>query len=210
MEVDWSEKDEHRLTILPLPPYSRTRKLPPRIVIYDSYHDSVSHPLPTCPLPRRPEQSNGHHHRQTGRPYGARPDRNQRPPDRSQPPPTGSAALAARLGRPPPSANSRRAPAGTPPILKGDAAQRTKDKRNSQNKLSEMLRSEEMKQWIRSRLIEDGVLNMSVSLRKENCGLHVVAYRLRAFHKTHGSRSTRFYHLVIVTPRRRAELSFGD
>lgn len=162
MEVDWSEKEEHTLTILPLPAYSRSRKLPSRLVVYDSYHDLIPHPPPTCPLPRRPEQ---HHdrQRQTGRPYGARPDRNPRPADRSQAAPTGSPALAARLGRPPTSTHARRAPAGTPPILKGDSAQRTKDKKTSQNRLAEMLRSEEMKQWIRSRVIEDGVLNMSVS-----------------------------------------------
>jgi hypothetical protein len=38
-----------------------------------------------------------------------------------------------------------------------------KEKKASQSKLSEMLRSEEMKQWLRSRLVEPGVLNMGVS-----------------------------------------------
>jgi hypothetical protein len=48
--------------------------------------------------------------------------------------------------------------------LKGDAAQRQREKKASQSKLSEMLRSEEMKQWLRSRMVEPGVLDMSVSM----------------------------------------------
>jgi hypothetical protein len=67
-------------------------------------------------------------------------------------------------GRPKPIL-TRRLPAGTPPLAKGDPNQRLKDKKASQNKLAEMLRSDEMKQWLRSRLIEPGVLNMSVSAK---------------------------------------------
>ena len=96
----------------------------------------------------------------TNKPYAGRPDRrkdgNGMPNDNTGPP--------HRSGRPlPTSAQLKRLPAGTPPILKGDAAQRMKEKKASQSKLSEMLRSEEMKQWLRSRLIEPGVLSMAVS-----------------------------------------------
>lgn len=94
----------------------------------------------------------------TSKPYAGRPDRraNGATMDNSGPPP--------RAGRPQPtSAQLKRLPAGTPPILKGDAAQRMKEKKASQSKLAEMLRSEEMKQWLRSRLIEPGVLSMAVS-----------------------------------------------
>ena len=97
----------------------------------------------------------------TSKPYAGRPERrrldaNGMPIDNAGPPP--------RSGRPgPTSAQLKRLPAGTPPILKGDAAQRMKEKKASQSKLSEMLRSEEMKQWLRSRLVEPGSLNMGVS-----------------------------------------------
>jgi hypothetical protein len=97
----------------------------------------------------------------TSKPYAGRPERrrvdaNGMPIDNAGPPP--------RSGRPgPTSAQLKRLPAGTPPILKGDAAQRMKEKKASQSKLSEMLRSEEMKQWLRSRLVTPGSLNMGVS-----------------------------------------------
>jgi hypothetical protein len=96
----------------------------------------------------------------TSKPYAGRPERrrvdaNGMPIDNAGPPP--------RFGRPgPTSAQLKRLPAGTPPILKGDAAQRMKEKKASQSKLSEMLRSEEMKQWLRSRLVTPGSLNMGV------------------------------------------------
>lgn len=97
----------------------------------------------------------------TSKPYAGRPERrrvdaNGMPIDTAGPPP--------RPGRPgPTSAQLKRLPAGTPPILKGDAAQRMKEKKASQSKLSEMLRSEEMKNWLRSRLRGEGVLDMGVS-----------------------------------------------
>lgn len=117
----------------------------------------------TSCLPLRNKQS--HRQRQSNKPYGARPDRGPRPGagENGQPPQAGSSSsLASRMNRPKP-INPKRLPAGTPPILKGDAAQRAKEKKASQSKLGEMLRSEEMKQWLRSRLIETGVLNMAVS-----------------------------------------------
>jgi hypothetical protein len=118
-------------------------------------------------LPRRRVQfaskSNvqGERVHRTSKPYAGRPERrrvdaNGMPIDNAGPPP--------RSGRPgPTSAQLKRLPAGTPPILKGDAAQRMKEKKASQSKLSEMLRSEEMKQWLRSRLVTPGSLNMGVS-----------------------------------------------
>jgi hypothetical protein len=71
----------------------------------------------------------------TSKPYAGRPERrrvdaNGMPIDNAGPPP--------RSGRPgPTSAQLKRLPAGTPPILKGDAAQRMKEKKASQSKLSE-------------------------------------------------------------------------
>ena len=109
----------------------------------------------------------------TNKPYAGRPERrrvdaNGMPIDNAGPPP--------RSGRPgPTSAQLKRLPAGTPPILKGDAAQRMKEKKASQSKLSEMLRSEEMKQWLRSRLVEPGSLNMGVS--NVSCGKAVTDLR---------------------------------
>jgi hypothetical protein len=97
----------------------------------------------------------------TSKPYAGRPERrrvdaNGMPIDNAGPPP--------RSGRPgPTSAQLKRLPAGTPPILKGDAAQRLKEKKASQSKLAEMLRSEEMKQWLRSRMRGEGTLDMGVS-----------------------------------------------
>ena len=126
-----------------------------------------------------PVQSDRVH--RTNKPYAGRPDR--RKVDVNGMPIDGPVPQS-RSGRPPPTAAQlKRLPAGTPPILKGDAAQRLKEKKASQSKLSEMLRSEEMKQWLRSRLIEEGVLNMSVSdspSRKVHFSLIVITNRSMA------------------------------
>jgi hypothetical protein len=119
---------------------------------------------------KRTSQTNDHkqarpNHRQPNKPYGDRPERGGRPNHPNAPPAQSSSSLAARMGQPKPKpVNPRRLPAGTPPLQRGDHDQRMKDKKSSQTKLSEMLRGDGMKQWIRSRLIEAGVVNMSVSV----------------------------------------------
>jgi nuclear RNA export factor len=60
--------------------------------------------------------------------------------------------------------NHRRAPEGTPDILKAtDAADTRQAKADQHAKLSEKLKSAEMKQWILSRVIGPGVVDLSVS-----------------------------------------------
>jgi hypothetical protein len=130
----------------------------------------------------------------TNKPYAGRPER--RKVDANGMPIDGPVPQS-RSGRPlPTAAQIKRLPAGTPPILKGDAAQRLKEKKASQSKLSEMLRSEEMKQWLRSRLIEEGVLNMSVS------GPHVLESRRLLVVTTNGSMAQGAWYPTPWTSRR--------
>jgi hypothetical protein len=59
--------------------------------------------------------------------------------------------------------NSRRDPAGTPDILKDRNPKRAQVHQEQHSKINSILSGEEIKQWIRSRNIQPGVLDMSVS-----------------------------------------------
>lgn len=124
------------------------------------------------------------HHKQTGRhsgrdtPYAKPPnERNAQSTrggrggaagrsDQSSP----NAKLSGRLGSLK-HGSSRRQPEGTPPILKQQNMAETQAAKKAQHsKLNEKLNSEEMKQWLKSRLLGDGILNMSVSRAPKSSG----------------------------------------
>ncbi|KAK4687923.1 nuclear RNA export factor, partial [Tremellales sp. Uapishka_1] len=66
------------------------------------------------------------------------------------------------VGRPPPGGQrGRRAAEGTPEIVKTMNAERQRVQRVDHTKLSEKLGSEEMKAWLRSKVIAEGVMDLS-------------------------------------------------
>lgn len=75
--------------------------------------------------------------------------------------PSGSNAKGKRRGANLNPSNSRRAPEGTPDILKDSASRAEQIRRQQHSKLSEVIRGEEIKSWLRSRLVAPGVVNMS-------------------------------------------------
>jgi nuclear RNA export factor len=93
--------------------------------------------------------------------------------------------------------NPRRAPEGTPPILKvADQATTRTAKAEQHAKLQEKLKSDEMRQWIRSRVLAEGVVNLAVRL---NLLFACQAPDLcRTSTKTRGSKSRASY--LPVTP----------
>ena len=107
-------------------------------------------------------------HRQPNTPY-AKPlnDRNDGPSRRGRPAPESSNLLVARLGQSnlPVNPNSRRNPIGMPKPPRPISPERWEAQKAAHSKLNEKMRSEDMKTWLRSRVLQDGVMNMSVGLR---------------------------------------------
>jgi nuclear RNA export factor len=68
--------------------------------------------------------------------------------------------------------NPRRNPEGTPDVLKDRNPRHAQVQQQQHSKINEVLKGEEIKQWIRSRNIAPGVLDMSVSgkrLKAKEC-----------------------------------------
>jgi hypothetical protein len=126
----------------------------------------LPHFPPSCPRRYRfPKQSG--RHRPASIPYGKPPaDRDAGGRPRGTLPPNGppGSNLAARIGRGTINPNSApgRLPRGTPAGLQKDRAEVKKAQGAAHASLNEKLGGEDMKQWLRSRLIGEGVLNMSV------------------------------------------------
>lgn len=169
--MEWQSCRETLLTLdfpsLPLPPSSPIRfphKPPPTSLVVPLGRPST--PSRTCPpfrnrFPISTTQSG----RRPGpdKPYASDARNGRNGPSSNRGGPSGLSPLASRIAKPKPTnINPRRLPEGTPPILRVNEVDRKEAKR-SEHKLSEKLGSEEMKQWLRSRLIAEGVLNFSVS-----------------------------------------------
>lgn len=84
--------------------------------------------------------------------------------------------------------NPRRNPEGTPDVLKDRNPKRAQVQQQQHSKINEVLKGDEIKQWIRSRNISPGVLDMSVSLLAVELWL-----TRRTFSMTHGSKSRAFF-----------------
>ena len=157
----------------PLSPYFRPPRPPPiRPIINTSLRPYPDHLPPhprSCPVfrSRYPYQT-GRHRPNNNTPYAKPPgDRDgssgRRRPDGPPPP------LATRLhkaGKTNLNPNPRRQPVGTPPILKQARVENKAAQEASHAKLRKQLGSEDMKQWLRSRLIGEGIMDMSVSISK--------------------------------------------
>ena len=130
--------------------------------------DYIPPPLRSRPPHRQryfPQQTG--RHRQLNTPY-AKPsnDRKEGPSRRARTAPEPANLLAGRLGpsKLPINPNSRRNPIGMPPIPRPISPERLVAQKAAHSKLNEKMRSEDMKSWLRSRLLSDGVMNMSVRL----------------------------------------------
>ena len=66
-------------------------------------------------------------------------------------------------GRKPVELMSKRLPAGTPIILAESRVEHQENIHKQKSRLNAILSSDEMKQWIRSKMIAPGVLDLSVS-----------------------------------------------
>jgi len=155
----------------PLPPRPRQRPSyngyrAPRPTIPTDFIHPVS-PFRSCP-PSHPRQypfQTGRH-RPPNTPYAKPPnDRNDGPPQRGRSAHGSTAPLTSRLGHgkilinP----NLRRDPVGTPPILRQAQQERAGAQKAAHSKLNEKLGSDEMKNWLRGRVLLSGVMDMSVS-----------------------------------------------
>lgn len=102
-------------------------------------------------------------HRQTGR---HRPPQGTQQGDKPYGKPTGSRGTVRRGGRGGLS-NPGRVPAGTPPGITAIRQAPSKaEKDHAKSELSRKLSSAEMKAWLESRMIAEGVLDMSVSMHQ--------------------------------------------
>ena len=158
---------------------SNDHSRPPRLMIKT---DLRFVPTPTVPSLRScPPLGPRHSPCQTGRhrppsipyvkPPNARTENLRR--GRSAPEPPGSLASRIATSRLPINPKSRRDPVGTPvrlPRLEGMEAQKA-----AHSKLNAKLRSEDMKMWLRSRVLQEGVMDMSVSMRASMEGIALPA-----------------------------------
>lgn len=139
---------------------------PPYLIIHRLAHGpSLAHPT-TAHFGFR--HQTGRHRPRNDAPY-AKPLNDRLGPG-GPPSRNGQPTLAERMGRGgsrvAATLNPRRLPEGTPPILKQrEGAERREAQSKAHAKLNEKLGSEEMKQWIRSRQIAPGVMDMSVSIQ---------------------------------------------
>ena len=162
----------------PLPPrprplYPNDRYRPPRPHIYTQfYHVPATIPpsLRSCPVSGHrivPIQTG--RHRPPNTPYG-RPsnDRIEGQNGRGRTIPGAKAPLITRLqpSRTPINPNSRRDPIGPPQVNNRIPPERVEAQKAAHSKLNEKLRSEDMKMWLRSRLLQEGVMNMSVRISR--------------------------------------------
>ena len=145
-----------------LPPYDRRRTA--RFNLNMDTELSSYHPLPSYRYPLLrfdlPRLQTGRH-RPPNAPY-AKPtrDRDEGPSRRGPPIPNGVVPIAARMTRTKmPINHARRDPIGTPTALRPPRSETAKA---AHSKLNEKLGSEEMKAWLRSRILQEGVMNMSV------------------------------------------------
>lgn len=155
--------------------------VPPPLSGQSPLSGPLTHPLP-C-LPPLPSSKKSRSHRQSARPtrtrndnpYGRPPNdrdaqasRGPGPSRRNNDPPIPGSNLAARIGagasRGKVNAHPRRAPEGTPPIFKVQSEIEQNEARKGQlARLNEKLKTAEMKQWLRSRQLGPGIMDMSVS-----------------------------------------------
>jgi len=154
----------------PLPFYDRSRPSRPTIDTDVRFFPTPIPPsLRSCPAFRPgnfPHQTG--RHRPPKAPYAKIPnDRNDGAPRRGRSAPDPSGPLAARMSHAkiPINPNSRRDPVGTPRILDQGRPERMEAQKAAHSRLNEKLGGEEMKTWLRSRVLQEGVMNMSVSTR---------------------------------------------
>jgi hypothetical protein len=168
--------DVEHVPSLPIPLPNRPRLYTIDTSSFDTPH--VPPPLRSCP----PFRNNGRFHQQSGRhrpsniPYAKPPtDRDLGRPRGTLPPSGPASTLASRLSRPQINPNGKpgRQPQGTPPLLHRDRIEAKKAQASAHSKLNEKLGGEEMRQWLRSRVIGEGIMDMSVS--SEGINNHAVA-----------------------------------
>lgn len=170
-----------------LPPFAPTRFR--AIPIRSPPAQPRLHPVPTRPnLSLYPTYHPHHHsHRQSSRPTPRvrndapynRPPRAGADRDHGQSagPSNSGGSLASRLSRGGARSNNstRRAQESTPPLLRGRSAAEDETAHKTQRaNLSNKLRNEGTKEWLRARVIAPGAMDMSASLT------HFLLYMIRA------------------------------
>jgi hypothetical protein len=149
-------------------------------------------------------------YRQSGRmrpanlPYAKSPmDRDPGNRPRGTLPPSAStsglvAGLGGRGGKINPNVRPGRQAQGTPPGLQKDRAEGQRIKTVAHSRLNEKLAGDGMREWLRSRMIGEGIMNMSVSNLVISTTL---ADTVRAYTRINGSRSKAYFHLATLTLR---------